>query len=262
MFKGRYFYNKSIRNYVVLMGTLFNGMSVARDDRAELLTVPLTYQLKEKFIAYLMNRNSVGQDPTNAELEVILPRMSFYLRGLRYDRDKKINKQQYGMKVDTDELGNRIHRKQLAPVPYIFEFEVSMYTRYENDMLQIIEQILPYFQPHFTAKIKENTLSGVLDRDIWINLVEVKPEEENIGLMVDGRRVIQWTLVFELHGYLYPEVQDAHIIKRTVVDFVGNEKDLLNSEASIFRVTDEVVPFTAEKDEPHTIVETREYPNG
>jgi hypothetical protein len=261
MFKGRHFYNKSIRNYIVLFGTLFNEMLVKRANQDEEFKVPLTYQMKEKFIEALQSRNAIGQDPNNPELQIVLPRMSFYMRQPIYNPKVKINKQQYSMNVVTDAEGNRVHQKQLAPVPYIFVFELGIYTRYEDDALQIIEQILPYFQPHFNAKIRENYVSGMVDRDVYINLVEVKPDEEVIGLMHDDRRIIQWNLTFELYGYVYPEIQDAQIIKRTIVNFVGDTKELLNDDAAIFRVTDTVDPFTAEKDEPHTIITTREYPN-
>lgn len=260
MFTGRHFYNKSIRNYVVLMGTLFNQVSIKRPNKVETMEVPLTYQSKEKFIAYLTHMNSVGADPNTPELQTILPRMSFFLRKLSYARHRKVNTLQYSINV-TEEAGQKITRKQLAPVPYDFEFEVCAYTRYEDDMLQIIEQILPYFQPHFNAKIKEHSVAGVLDRDIPINMVECEPEEEQIGLMNDDRRYVIWNLTFLLEGWLYPEIAEASVIKKTVVNFVGETEDLLNDEASIFRVTNEVVPKTANKDDPHEIVETVEYPN-
>lgn len=261
MFKGRHFYNESVRSYVVLFGTLFNEMLIKRANQPDTFKVPLTYQMKEKFIANLENRNGVNGEPNTPELEIILPRISYYMVRPVYDPKRKVNTQQYGMNVVVDVDGNKTNQKQLAPVPYVFEFELSIYTRYEDDMLQIIEQILPYFQPHFNTKIKEATVTGVVDRDIYINLAEVQPSEQVIGLMVDGRRIVQWDLKFELYGYLYPQVQEAKLIKKTVVNFVGDVKDLLNEEAAMFRVTDEVDPWSANKDDPWTVKETKEYPN-
>jgi hypothetical protein len=261
MFKGRHFYNKSIRSYVVLFGTLFNEMLIQRANQDSTFKVPLTYQMKEKFIANLMNRNGVNGEPGTPELEIILPRMSYYMVKPIYDNARKINTQQYGMNVVVDDQGNKTYQKQLAPVPYTFAFDLSVYTRYEDDMLQIIEQILPYFQPHFNAKIKEASVTGVVDRDIMINLVDVEPAEQVVGLMIDGRRIVQWDLKFELYGYLYPQVQEAKLIKRTIVNFVGEVKDLLDEEAAMFRVTDEVDPWTAGKDDPWTVKETQEYPH-
>lgn len=261
MFKGRHFYNKSIRSYVVLFGTLFNEMLIQRQNQTDTFKVPLTYQMKEKFIANLENRNGVNGEPGTPELEIILPRMSYYMVKPVYDPSRKVNTQQYGMNVVVDADGNKTYQKQLAPVPYIFNFDLSIYTRYEDDMLQIVEQILPYFQPHFNAKIKEASATGVIDRDIYINLVDVEPAEQVIGLMIDGRRIVQWDLKFELYGWMYPDIQESKLIKRTVVNFVDDIKDLLNEEAAMFRVTDEVDPWTAEKDDQWTVKETREYPN-
>lgn len=260
MFTGRHFYNKSIRKYVVLMGTLFNQVSIKRPNRDTTMVVPISYQSKEKFVAYLQNMNSVGSDPNQPELQTILPRMSFYLRRMKYAPRRKVNTLQYSLNV-IDENGVKTTQKQLSPVPYDFEFEVCIYTRYEDDMLQIVEQILPYFQPHFNAKIKEHSVSGVVDRDVPINMVEVEPEEEMIGLMSDDRRHVVWNLAFVLEGWLYPQISEASVIKKTIINFVGDEEDLLDDAAAMFRVTNEVVPFTANEDEPHTVVTTKEYPN-
>lgn len=261
----RYYYNKSIRNYVVLMGTLFNSMYVKRPNKAVAQQIPLSYSSKERFVAYGLMLNA--QTAINPELQTILPKMSYYMQNLRYNSKAKVNTQNYSISV-TEEIKDdtglivRTHKKQLAPVPYIFSFELGIYTRYEDDMLQVIEQILPYFQPHFNAKIKEYSVAGVVDRDIYINLMSVTPSEDFEGSMHDGRRIIQWTLNFDLYGYLYPAIDDTQIIKRTIVNFVGEEVDLLDEEASILRVTSEVDPFDADKDDEYIIKTKVEYPNG
>lgn len=261
MFNDNHYYNKSIRNYVVLMGTLFNKVNILRPDKTEPMVVPITYQSKEKFVAYLQNMNNAGGEPNFPELQTILPRMSFFLRKLNYDQKRKVNTLQYSMNT-VEREGIRVYQKQLAPVPYNFEFEVCIYTRYEDDMLQIIEQILPYFQPHFNAKIKEYSIAGVIDRDVYINLVECEPEEEMIGLMADDRRHVIWNLTFDLSGFLYPQIQHANVIKKTIVNFVGEEENLLDDAASIYRVTNEVIPNSANSDDIYTIKTTVEYPNG
>jgi len=255
-------YNKSVRNYVVLMGTLFNKVTILRPDKTDPMVVPITYQSKEKFVAYLQNMNQNTAGVSNfPDLQTILPRMSFFMRKLYYDKSRKVNTLQYSMNI-IEQNGLKVHQKQLAPVPYNFEFEVCVYTRYEDDMLQIIEQILPYFQPHFNAKIKEFSLAGVVDRDIYINLTDCEPEEEMIGLMADDRRHVIWNLTFELYGYLYPQIQSANIIKKTIVNFVGNVEDLLDDAAAIYRVTNEVIPESADITDPYIIQTTEEYPNG
>lgn len=260
MFNGRHFYNKSIRNYVVLMGTLFNQVTIKRPHRDDLMVVPISYQSKEKFVAHLQNMNRNGGDPDQPELQTILPRMSFFLRQPKYAPRRKVNNLQYSINV-VDKDGLKVTQKQFAPVPYDFEFELCVYTRYEDDMLQIIEQILPYFQPHFNAKIKEYSVAGVVDRDIPINMVDCEPEEELIGLMSDDRRHVIWNMRLVLEGWLYPQISEASLIKRTIVNFVGDESELMDDDAAMFRVTNEVVPLSANEDDPHTVIETKEYPN-
>lgn len=261
MFTDNHQYNKSIRNYVVLMGTLFNKVNILRPNKTVPMAVPITYQSKEKFVAYLLHMSNPDGSPNFPELQTILPRMSFFMRKMNYDQKRKVNTLQYSMNViEVD--GVKVYQKQLAPVPYNFEFEVCIYTRYEDDMLQIIEQILPYFQPHFNAKIKEHSLAGVIDRDVYINMVECEPQEEMVGLMADDRRHVVWNLVFELSGYLYPQIQNANVIKTTIVNFVGEEENLLDDAASIYRVTNEVIPESANITDPYVIQTTHEYPNG
>lgn len=259
----RYYYNKSIRNYVVLFGTLFNQMYAKRANKDQPQKVPLSYSSKERFVAYGLNMNS--QPHVNPEVQVILPRMSYYMHDMKYNSKVKVNTLNYSVNVH-EEITNgevtRTHKKQLAPVPYIFSFELGIYARYEDDVLQIVEQILPYFQPHFNAKIREYSLAGVVDRDIYINLTGIRPQEDFEGTMHEGRRIIQWFLEFELYGYLYPMIDDAHVIKRTIVNFVGDEEQLLTSEGDLLRVTSEVDPFDAEIDEEWTVKTTVEYPNG
>lgn len=260
MFKDRFFYNKSIRRYVVLFAALFNDMLIKRDNHPAPFKVPIAYMMKEKFIAALENRNGVNGSEGTPELETVLPRMSFYMSDLFYDKQRKVNLTQIGVNTVRNPEGLLINQKQLAPVAYTFVMDLSIYTRYEDDMLQIVEQILPYFQPHFTAKIKEPTVTGVDDRDIYINLLSIEPAEQVIGLMNDGRRIVQWDLKFELYGYLYPHIQETKQIKRTIVNFVGELKELLDDDAAIFRATDEVDPFDAQEDGVWTIKSTREYP--
>jgi hypothetical protein len=93
-------------------------------------------------------------------------------------------------------------------------------------------------------------------------MVECEPQEEMIGLMADDRRHVVWNLVFDLSGYLYPQIQNANVIKTTIVNFVGEEENLLDDAASIYRVTNEVIPNSANSDDIYTIKTTVEYPNG
>ena len=260
MFK--YYYNKSIRNYVVLFGTLFNEMYVKRANKDAAQKVPLSYASKERFIAYGLNMNSTPA--VNPELQVILPRMSYYMNAIKYNSKNKVNTVNSSVSVDVQTVEGeevRVHKRQLAPVPYLLTFELAIYARYEDDVLQIVEQILPYFQPHFNAKIKEYSLAGVVDRDIYINLTSVEPGEEIEGPMDNGRRLIQWTLTFDLSGYLYPMIDDTQVIKRTIVDFVGSEQQLVSTESSLANVTSEVFPFSAEQDDEWKVVTKVRYEN-
>ena len=44
-------------------------------------------------------------------------------------------------------------RKVFMPVPYNIGFELNILVKLNDDALQIVEQILPYFQPSFNVTI-------------------------------------------------------------------------------------------------------------
>lgn len=227
-----YFYNNSIRNYIVIMGQLFNGVQVMRKRGDDIFykKVPITYASKERFAIKLNSINSNVDDNGIARIEQILPRMNLSLVDMVYN---PLFKTYIGSK--------KIGRNN--PVPYKFMFELQIATRYEDDMLQIVEQILPYFQPNFTTKISEIYGSEPsIDRDIQITLQSVSLSEDLEGSSIERRR-LQWDLVFELDGWVYPPLTELKgEIKTIYLDFHANKVELTdknNFESIDFHVNDD-----------------------
>ena len=78
------------------------------------------------------------------------------------------------------------------PVPYNMSFELSIYTKLNDDMLQILEQILPYFQPGYTVSIK--LLDDVAEkRDVPIILENISMQDDYEGDF-STRRALIYTL--------------------------------------------------------------------
>lgn len=209
---GNYFYHKIIRKTVVAFGTLFNNIEIQRVNSSggvdEVMKVPLAYGPTDKFIARL-NQNP---DPTNKRVEITLPRISFEMTSIDYDSSRKVaptNK----IKIPSS-LGNA--KTAYMPVPYNLEFELGVIAKTQDDSLQIIEQILPYFQPHFNLSIK---LIEEIDeiRDIPITLNSINYSDQYEGDFAT-RRALIYTLKFTAKTYLYGPVIDATPIKKAIVD--------------------------------------------
>lgn len=237
-----HWYNSSIRRYIVLMGQLFNGVQVkrVRDGRAHYIKVPITYSNKEKFMMSLDKYNNIQSEENVAKIETILPRMRLSLVDMSYHQGFKTNIQ--NRTIPRYAQGTMRTVTQYNPVPYRFVFELGIYTRYEDDMFQIVEQILPYFQPHFNCKMKELHGNEVwIDRDVPVTIQSITPDEMSSEDKF-SRRHIEWSIMFELVGWIYPPSTEVNDEIRTVyLDFYACEQEL-KPEGNFESVDTEVTP--------------------
>jgi hypothetical protein len=201
MLGNKHFYNRTIRKIVVSFGTLFNDIRMVKYDKTgntefETIRVPLSYAPKEKFITRLKS------DPTlNRSFNTILPRMSFQMDGMTYDPSRKQSTITRNFSVNPQ---TNVISTQYAPIPYNFDFSLSIYTRNMEDGTQILEQILPFFTPDFTVTVKlVPNMTQTYDLPIILN--SVSPDFDYEGDMLTTRTLI-WTLTFTVRGYIFPPV--------------------------------------------------------
>lgn len=209
-----YFFYNTLKTYITAFGNVFNNIYV-KHGNGNVRLVPIRYASKEKFVEFLQDQ--AGQ--TAPYYEQTVPVIAYEMTEVAYDASRRINtlKAQYF----TDEQG--VTQKVMSPNPFNLTFTVSIYTRYGDEMLQIVEQILPYFQPSFNITIKEVPELGILERDVPILLTGVASENVYVGSK-DERRHIEWTLTFEAKAWLYPNGSAGagnsnNIIKRVIIDF-------------------------------------------
>lgn len=222
-----YFYHSSLRNYIVLMGQLFNHIQIkrVRGDKVSFVKVPISYASKEKFVAAMNKINNPLSAEEKAKVETILPRMNLSMVDLSYNATRKTSMMTAEKKSQLVDPRRSI--VQFNPVPYRIMFELGIYTRWEDDVFQIVEQILPYFQPHFNSKITElHDQEITVDRDVKIVLQSVSPDTSFEG-EANTRRHIEWSLMFELQGFLYPPSDyRAGEIRTVYTDFFANTNTL------------------------------------
>ena len=213
---GTYYYHEILRKTIIAFGTIFNDISVVHRDSAGNVTndmkVPLAYGPAQKFLARIEQ-----QENLNKPVQITLPRMSFEQNGITYDAARKSSVTQTFKAVD----GNNV-KKVFMPVPYDVSFELNIFAKLNDDALQIVEQILPYFQPSFTVTLDLVESIGE-KRDIPIVLNGISFQDDYEGDF-STRRALIYTLSFTAKTYLFGPVADSvdGLIRKVNVDMYGN----------------------------------------
>ncbi|MBC8430237.1 MAG: tail sheath stabilizer and completion protein [Pelagibacteraceae bacterium] len=254
---GEHFYHKQIRNTVIAFGTIFNNINIKRLDSSgnplQNIRIPLSYSPKEKFIARLdQNTDLTGSDSSVA---ITLPRMAFDITGYAYDSSRKLNKNQKIGVVTTNADTSKLNT-QYSPVPYDVSFELNVFTATSDDGLQIIEQILPYFQPDYTVTMIQDSTYMDTKRDIPFILESVNYDDSYTGTLTSLRR-ITYTLSFTAKIYLYGPISTSAVIKTVSADLYTNTADQSPSRSE--RVTVTPNPTSADKDDTYTYTTTLEF---
>ena len=215
---GNYFYHKAINKTVIAFGTLFNNIQVRHYDENDapvsVLKVPLAYGPVQRFLARIDEMID-----GNRKVAITLPRMSFEMTSIDYDPTRKASTIQTFKAASTD-TASEVKRIYM-PVPYNIGFELNIMGKIQDDVLQIVEQILPYFQPSFNVTV--NLLPEVSEkRDIPIVLNRVGFRDDYEGDYTK-RRLITYTLNFTAKTYMFNEVSQGDdgngLIKKVQVDY-------------------------------------------
>lgn len=237
------FYNSSLRRYIVMMGDLFSRIEVIRkyDEGTRYIKVPITYASKEKFIKKLNTYNSINSKEDVAKIETILPRLNLHLVDINYNAPFKTNTLNH---TKSRTVGNKVTSlvSQYNPTPVKMIFELGIHTRHQDDMFQIVEQIIPYFQPHFNVRMTElHTNDIAIDRDIKVTMQSLSMDEDIEG-EGNSRRRIEWSLIFEVNGWIYPPVREMEGEIRTIyLDFYSTSQEV-DARGSFESIDHEVDP--------------------
>lgn len=229
------FYWGTIRKSVVAFGNLFNKITIDRVDGdgniVKTIRIPLSYAPKQKFLA------KIDQSPAGTgevDVQVVLPRMSFEMISIDYDPQRKINGlHQHTLKNNT----NNTLTTQYAAVPYNLTMALYIYAKNQDDSLQIIEQILPYFNPDFNLTV--NSVPDLqIQKDLPIILDSLSYEDTYEGDFSE-RRAIIWTLMFTVKLDFFGPASKQGIIRKTITNIYSNP-ELSNLTAKITITPDPV----------------------
>lgn len=216
---GTYYYHEILRKTVIGFGTLFNNIKIVHKNEngsdASIMRMPIAYGPIQKFLARIEQQSDLASKQT-----LTLPRLSFEMKGIQYDPSRKVSiVQQF---KTTHDNGNAL--KVYMPVPYNVTFELNIMSKLNEDSLQIIEQILPYFQPAINITIDLVDSIGE-KKDIPIVLDSINFQDNYVGGF-DERRVIIHTLMFTAKTYLFGPISDSTegLIKKVQVDYTMNSE--------------------------------------
>ena len=216
-----YFYHEILRRTIVTFGTLFNNIEIKHTDSSDnttgVIKVPLAYGPTQKFLARIEQSADLSK-----KVQLTLPRMSFEFVGLQYDSTRKVTATQTFLTTNPDDKTQV--KKAYMPVPYNMAFELSIYTKLNDDMLQIVEQILPYFQPSYNLTVDLVESIGE-KRDIPIVIENISMQDDYEGDFTT-RRALYYTIRFTAKTYLFGPVTanaSKDLIKKVSIGYVAGD---------------------------------------
>ena len=213
---GTYFYHEIMRKTVIAFGTVFNDINVRHQDKTgkdiSTVRVPIAYGPRQKFLARLQQ-----QPDLNKAVQITLPRMSFEMTSIDYDPSRKSGVTQTFKAQDDKKF-----KKVFMPVPYNLGFELNVLTKTQDDALQIVEQILPFFQPGFTLTIDLVKSIGE-KRDIPLILQNISFTDDYEG-NYETRRALIYTFTFTAKTYMFGPIADSTdgLIRKVQLDYYSD----------------------------------------
>lgn len=214
-----FWYFNSIKTYIIAISHIFSDIHINRIDSSgkviKDIVVPLTYSGKTKLF-YKLQRDS----DVDRTISTILPRISFLFESMQRDSSRSTV---YSNTISIENDGN-IEEFQYNPIPYDFNFSVSLWSKYTEDILQMIEQICSFFDPDFTVTVHEIPALGITkDISVLLNDIDVQTDNEFDD---EEDRIMTADLNLTLKGYIYKPISNASIIKHIIVNMRDDNTEL------------------------------------
>lgn len=244
---GNHFYHSTMRKAVAVFGTIFNNINVIRtkSDGTVLnqVKVPLAYGPKQKFLARLD-----GTSGTDASMAVKMPRMAFEITSLELDSTQKLGKRN----TITEAHASDVTKKKTIKHQVAYNINMSLFVMAKNqdDGLQVVEQILPYFQPEYTVTISPVT-GFDYKQDVPIVLTGVTISDDYEGDFLT-RRALIYQLDFTMKMKFFGPTGNQGVIREVNIDFNGDSGGAEILENMDFTIT----PSNADEDDNYTVTTT------
>jgi len=164
-----FFYDEQLRRYLIQFARMFSGFQVefgrneagAAGTGDTLYRVPVRYGDASRQAQTILQENSASNMPST-------PLMTFYVTALDFDRprmqnptyvdNKSIRQREYDQATGTYETtqGNAFTIERYMPAPYKLSINLDIWTSNTNQKMQLLEQILPLFNPSLEIQSSDN----------------------------------------------------------------------------------------------------------
>ena len=225
-----FFYDQQIRRFLLQFARVFSNFEceygLDSNGNQTYIRVPVRYGDASRQAQTIMQQNSANNIPC-------APQMSFYITDLDYRRsdvqdpqfvDRKIIRQrEWNEDAQTYEQsqGNAFTVERVMPVPYELKLSLDIWTTNTNMKFQLLEQILPLFNPSLEIQSTDNYLDWTslsvieLDSHKWSSR-SVPQNDDNIDIA---------TLKFKLPIWISPpaRVTREGIIHKIIASVYDND---------------------------------------
>jgi hypothetical protein len=222
---GGHFYHEKTRKAVALFGKLFNNLYVVRKNSSgaviSQVKVPLAYAPKSKYLERLRENPDLTND---TKVAIKLPRMSFEITAFSYDNQRQLTKTNHFTQFGT---ANTNRNKFLTDVPYVLSFQLNIYAKTQDDALQLVEQILPTFNPQYSVTMKPFSDFPSILEDVPVTILGVSFSDDFEGEL-GARRTLVYTIDFEMRIKYHSATNTGKIIRDSrakIFDIKGGLQD-------------------------------------
>ena len=233
---GTYFYHERLRKAVATFGALFNDLYVLRrnSDGHVISTqkVPLSYGPRAKFLERIREQADLTND---TKVAIKLPRMAYEITNISYDPTRQLPKTN---SINKAVAGTVLSRNKIySGVPYIVSFQLAIFSKQQDDALQLVEQIIPFFNPQYTLNVKPFAEFPDIVQDVPVTLTGVVLSDDYEGTVADTRRTIVYTLDFDMHVLFHGPIESQGIIRTAITDILNQDAGLQDSDIPLERIT-------------------------
>lgn len=232
-----YFYDGQIRRFVAQFVRLFSGFAykagVDANGNTMIRNIPVKYAETNRQASFILRDNSLSS-------MLAIPSMACYINGLTYNRERvqepnhvskvHIRERQYDLDTNsyTTNQGQGYTVERLMPVPFDLSMVVDIWTSSIDQKLQILEQLLVWFNPSMEIQTSNNFVD-------WtslslVELTDVSFSSRTIPVGVEDQYDIA-TLTFNIPIWITPPAKVKKLgVIQTIMANIYDESGALNED--------------------------------
>jgi hypothetical protein len=210
-----HFYHGTVRNSIIVFGKMFSDTYIKRDNANgtdnQFIKVPIAYGPKEKWLV-----RTEGDPELNRPIEIVLPRMAFEITDFQYDNQRKLHS--LNKLAIQDPVTTTKRREQFVPVPYNLTIQLYILSKTQEDALQVVEQILPFFTPQYNVTVNLDPEMGyTYDVPTILNSVSLTDDYDG---NFETKRTVIYTLTFTMKTYMFGPIDTSSVITTVETNFI------------------------------------------